>query len=240
MCMILVSSLYGPHASSLRPERAPSPGAARPGPPLPSPRTQRPLVGRRAGRHRARVAGPLWHLAPPLSPRLPRGSQPGGLARVCAICTGNRAGASRWRPDRSPPRPGPSRRHGSAKTTGPQSLGRSRGGWTPTLPRGAADDRPALACALSPGPAPRSSRGAEGPGVRGRPAAALGRGTGVGARGAAATEPGEPLGVCPGAVHAAQCNRAGVSSIAGVPPPLHAMRATRHALPRMQRLRPHH
>ncbi len=53
-------------------------------PPLPSPRAQRPLVGRRAGRHRARVAGPLWHLAPPLSPRLPRGSQTGGLARVCA------------------------------------------------------------------------------------------------------------------------------------------------------------
>ncbi len=82
--MMLVSWLYGTHASSLRPERASSPGAARPCPPRPSPRAPRPLVGRRAGRHRARGAGPLWPLAPPLSPRLPRWSQPGGRARVCA------------------------------------------------------------------------------------------------------------------------------------------------------------
>ncbi len=92
----------------------------------------------------------------------------------------------------------------------------------------------------SPGPAPRSSRGDEGPGVRGRLGAVPGRGAGEGARGAAAAEPGETLGVCPGAVHAAHRNRAGVASIAGMPPPLLAMRATRCASPRMQRLRTHH
>ncbi len=81
MRMMMVSSAEGPHASPLRPDRASSPGAARPGPPRPSPRAPRPLVGRRAGRHRARVAAPMWHLAP-LSPRLPRWSQPGVRDRV--------------------------------------------------------------------------------------------------------------------------------------------------------------
>ncbi len=135
---------------------------------------------------------------PPLPPAAPlvanRGARPGLRAFAPGTERAPHAGGPVARP---PSRPGSSRRHGSAKTTGPQSLGRSRGGWPPTMPRGAADDRPALACARSPGSAPRSSRVAEGPGVRGRPAAALGRGTGVGARGAAAAHPGEPLGVCP-------------------------------------------
>ncbi len=157
----MVSSLYGPHASSIRPERASSPGAARPGPPLPSPRAPRPLVGRRAGRHRARVAGPMWPLAPPpLPPAAPlvatRGARPGLRASAPGTERAPHAGGPVARP---PPRPGPSRRPGGAHTTGPQSLGRSRGGWPPTMPRGAADARPALVCARSPGPAPAAPAG---------------------------------------------------------------------------------
>ncbi len=60
---------------------------------------------------------------------------------------------------RQPPRPGPSRRPGGAHTTGPQSLGRSRGGWTTTMHLVAADARPALARARSPGPAPAAPAG---------------------------------------------------------------------------------
>ncbi len=158
--MILVSWLYGTHASSLRPDRASSPDAARPCPPLPSPRAPRPLVGRRAGRHRARVAGPIWHLAPPLPPAAPlvatRRARPG----LRAFATGTERAPQVGDPvARPPPRPGPSRRHGGAKTTGPQSLGRSRGGWTPTMHLVAADARPALACARSPGPAPAAPAG---------------------------------------------------------------------------------
>ncbi len=158
--MILVSWRYGTHASSIRPDRASSPGAARPCPPRPSPRAPRPLVGRRAGRHRARGAGPLWHLVPPLPPAAPlvekRGARPGLRASATRADRAPHAGGPVARP---PPRPGPSRRPGGAHTTGPQSLGRSRGGWTPTLPRGAADDRPALVCARSPGPAPGAPAG---------------------------------------------------------------------------------
>ncbi len=128
---------------------------------------------------------------PPLPPAAPlvatRGARPGLRAFAPGTERARHAGGPVARP---PPRPGPSRRPGGAHTTGPQSLGRSRGGWTTTRHLVAADDRPALACARSPGPAPaapagrpwrtrrgpppRSSRGADGPGVRGRPDAALG------------------------------------------------------------------
>ncbi len=55
---------------------------------------------------------------------------------------------------RPPPRQGPSRRNGGAKTPGPPSFGRSRGGWTTTMHLVAAEARPALAFAHSPGHAP--------------------------------------------------------------------------------------
>ncbi len=97
---------------------------------------------------------------PPLSPRLPRRSQTGGRARVCAhlhreqIVRLKLEARSLARPLVQGPPAGP-----GAHTTGPPSLGRSRGGWTTTRPRGAADDRPALACARSPGPAPAAPAG---------------------------------------------------------------------------------
>ncbi len=97
---------------------------------------------------------------PPLPPATPlvatRGARPGLRASAPGTERAPHAGGPVARP---PPRPGPSRRHGSAHTTGPPSLGRSRGGWPPTMPRGAADDRPALVCARSPGPTPAAPAG---------------------------------------------------------------------------------
>ncbi len=97
---------------------------------------------------------------PPFPPAAPlvanRGARPGLRASAPGTERAPHAGGPVARP---PPRPGPSRRPGSAKTTGPPSLGRSRGGWPPTMPRGAADARPALACARSPGPAPAAPAG---------------------------------------------------------------------------------
>ncbi len=194
---------------------------------------------------------------PPSPPGCPAGRKPGGSPGSARICTGNRACASRGRPGRSPAPSSralpPARGRAHNRSSIPRPLpgrvdphdasgcrGRSPGARLRALARARPRRPGGPPIAASPGSAPRSSRGAEGPGVRGRPDAALGRGTGVGARGAAAAEPGEPLGVCPGAVHAAHCNRAGVASLAGMPPPLHALRATRRALPWMQRLRPHH
>ncbi len=194
---------------------------------------------------------------PPSPPGCPAGRNPGGAPGSARICTGNRACASRGRPGRSPAPSSrslpPARERAHNRSSIPRPLprrldphdasgcrGRSPGARLRALARARPRRPGGPPIADSPGSASRSSRGAEGPGVRGRPDAALGRGTGVGARGAAAAHPGEPLGVCPGAVHAAQCNRAGVASLAGMPPPLLALRATRRALPRMHRLRPHH
>ncbi len=151
---------------------------------------------------------------PPLSPRLPRGSQTGGRARVCAHLHREpsvrltRAALSLDRPLVQIPPAGPGARtqpvlHPSAAPGAggpPRCLGvpRTIARRSPARARPGPPRRPGgPPVADSPGPAPRSSRGAEGPGGRGRPAAALGRGTGVGARGAAAAHPGEPLGVCP-------------------------------------------
>ncbi len=85
-----------------------------------------------------------------------RGARPGLRASAPGTERAPHAGGPVARP---PPRPGSFRRPGGAHTTGPPSLGRSRGGWTPTRHRGAADARPALVCARSPGPAPAAPAG---------------------------------------------------------------------------------
>ncbi len=116
----------------------------------------------RSPRRAAQGAGcrPALAPGPPLPPAAPlvanRGARPGLRASAPGTERARHAGGPVARP---PSRPGPSRRSGGAHTTGPQSLGRSRGGWPPTMPRGAADARPALACARSPGPAPAAPAG---------------------------------------------------------------------------------
>ncbi len=150
--MIMVSWSYGTHASSIRSDRASSPGAARQCQPLQSPSAQRHLVCCRAWRQMARVAGPIWQLAHHLHPDEPlvenRGARPGLRASTTRTDRAYQAGGSVARQHH---RQGPFRRHGSAKTNGPQSLGRSRGGWTTKIHMVAADARTALVCALSPG-----------------------------------------------------------------------------------------
>ncbi len=97
-----------------------------------------------AGCRPALAPGPP--LLPPAAPRVAnREARPGLRASAPGTDRAYHAGGPVARPPR---RPGLSRRHGSAKTTGPQSLGRSRGGWTTKIHLVAADDRPALACAL--------------------------------------------------------------------------------------------
>jgi hypothetical protein len=48
---------------------------------------------------------------------------------------------------------GPPRRHGCAKSNGPQAIGKSRGGWTTKIHLVAADECMALTFAVSPGQA---------------------------------------------------------------------------------------
>ncbi len=136
---------------------------------------------------------------PPSPPGCPAGRKPGGSTGSSGVCNESRSCASSGRSCRSTAPSSKSLPTARERQKNcPQPLGRSRGGWPTTMHLVAADARPALVCSRSPGPAaPRSSRGAEGPGLRGRLAAAPGRGTGVCARGAAATEPGETLGICP-------------------------------------------
>src|SRR5690606_3934452 len=50
-------------------------------------------------------------------------------------------------------REGPSRWHRGSKKNGPQSIGKSRGGWTTKIHMVAADARTAITFALSPGQA---------------------------------------------------------------------------------------
>ncbi len=237
MRMMMLFAVYGPHASSIRPIRL----STRPVLPALWP------VAEPGGKGRG--LPPRCGTWPPLYTRLPRGSQPGVLDRVFA--PRHRAPSVRLtRAARSPARPlvkvppaGPRARTQPAPppSAAPGAAGppRCRG-----VPRALARARPRRPggppVARSPGPAPRSSRGDEGPGVRARPAAAPGRGAGVYARGAAAAKPGRAWGVYPGAVHAAHRKRAGVASLAGMPSPLLSMRATRRASPRMHRLRTHH
>ncbi len=111
----------------------------------------------RSPRRAAQGAGcrPALAPGPPLPPAAPRvatrRARPGLRASAPRAERAPHAGGPVARP---PPRPRPSRRPGGAHTTGPQSLGRSRSGGTPTMHLGAADDRTALVCSRSLGPAP--------------------------------------------------------------------------------------
>ncbi len=91
-------------------------------------------------------------LAPPAAPLVaPRRPRPSLRASAPRTERAPQAGGLVASP---PPRPGPSRRDGGAKTPGSPSLGRSRGGGgAPKRPLGAAEAHTALVFAHSPGPA---------------------------------------------------------------------------------------
>ncbi len=127
-----------------------------------SPRARRPLVGRRAGRHRVRVAGPLWPLAPPpLPPAAPRvanrGARPGLRASAPGTDRAYQAGGPVARQHH---RQSPSRRHGGAKKKVLNPSAAPEAGGPPRclgVPRTIARRSPARA---RPGPPPPPRRAA--------------------------------------------------------------------------------
>ena len=150
----MLSSLYGTHSSSIRTDRAPSTGAARQCQPIQSPSAQRHIVCRRAWLQMARVTATIWQLAHHLHPDEPlvekRRARPGIRASATRTDRAHQAGGH---VDRQHHRKSTSRRNGGAKKNGPQSIGRSRGGWTTKIHMVAADDRTAIVFSLSPGQA---------------------------------------------------------------------------------------
>ena len=102
----------------------------------------------------ARIAFKIRQLAHHLHPDEPlveeRGPGPG--VRISAT-RADRAYQARGSVAGQHHRQGPSRRDGGAKKNGPQSIGRSRGGWTTKIHMVAADARTAITFSLSPGQA---------------------------------------------------------------------------------------
>ncbi len=152
----------------------------------------------RSPRRAAQGAGyrPTLAPGPPLPPGCPAGRKPGCSPGSSCICTGNRACASSGRPGRSTapssrslpsargrennrssiPRPLPRRVDHQQDASG--CRGRSHGARLLALAQARPRRPGGPHVADSPGPAPRSSRGADGPGVRGRPDSAIGLGAG--------------------------------------------------------------
>ncbi len=190
MSMVLVSLMDGPPA--LRMGRPTTPGAARPCPPLqPSCSTPSCLSPSRTAtgvgnRHGLAIA--------PLATRMTRWSKARGdrvfepRHQEQSVCLKLEAGSMA-----SPSVKGHPAGTGALKNR-PPSIGRSRGGWTTKLPKGAAAARPALpllalagpsprrprrpSVAMSPWSATRSSFAGHGPGIRRRQVQATGLGTG--------------------------------------------------------------
>ena len=110
-----------------------------------------------------------WHT---IYTRMNRWSKAGVLERVSTrlqqeqIVRSDRSGRAGQHHDQ-----GPSRRHGGVKKSGPQAIGKSRGGWTTKIHMVAANARTAISLALSPGQAHDAPEGRE----LLRPAAQLGR-----------------------------------------------------------------
>ena len=150
----MLSSSDGTHRSSIRTHRATPAGPARQCKPFEPAGTQRHPVCRRTWLQMARVAGEIWQLAHHLYADEPlveeRGAGPG--VRTPAT-RADRAHQARGDVDGQHHRQGPSRRDGCAKKKGPQSIGRSRGGWTTKIHMVAADARTAITFSLSPGQA---------------------------------------------------------------------------------------
>ena len=101
-----------------------------------------------------------WHT---IYTRMNRWSKNGGARRrlreTAARATGPHQNRSRV--DGLDHREGSSRRHRCVKKTGPQAIGKSRGGWTTKIHMVAADARTAITFALSPGQAHDAQHGRE-------------------------------------------------------------------------------
>ena len=115
---------------------------------------QRYSVRRRTRLQVARVAESFWQLAHHLHAHEPLGQERSARPSVRTAsakgdCEGHHQGSFTGQHLRQ----GASRRHGRGQKNGPQSIGKSRGGWTTKLHMVAADDRTPLAFSLSPGQA---------------------------------------------------------------------------------------
>ena len=150
----MLCSPDGTHPSSIRTHRAPPTGSTRQRDPFEPAGAQRDLVCRRARLQVARVAGAIWQLAHHLHPDESmveeRGARPGIRASAARA---DRAYQARGGVDGQHHCQGTSRWDGGAKKNGPQSIGRSRGGWTTKVHMVAADARTAVTFSLSPGQA---------------------------------------------------------------------------------------
>ena len=129
-------------------------GAARQRNPFEPTGAQRHPVCRRAWLQVARATGAVWQLAHHLptdeSVVEERGARPGVRASAARTHCAHQA---RGGVDGQHHCQGPSGRDGGAKKNGPQSIGRSRGGWTTKIHMVAADARTAITFSLSPGQA---------------------------------------------------------------------------------------
>ena len=151
---IMIQFWHGNNRSPVSTHRAPSPGAAGQCQPFEPASAQRNLVRRRAWLQMAGVAGPVWQLAYHLHPHEPlvqeRRTGPDIRTPAEGTDSARQAGGGFYGQHY---RQGPSRRHGCVKKNGPQSIGKSRGGWTTKIHMVAADARTAITFSLSPGQA---------------------------------------------------------------------------------------
>ena len=150
----MLTSADGTHASSIRPDRATPPGAARQRHPFEPAGSQRHPVRRRAWLQMARVTDAVRQLAHHLhsdeSVVEERSARPGLRAPAARTDCAHQA---RGGVDGQHYCQGASGRDGGAKKNGAQSIGRSRGGWTTKIHMVAADARTAITFSLSPGQA---------------------------------------------------------------------------------------
>ena len=150
----MLSYMYGTHTSSLPTHRTVPTRTAWQCDHSKHTGAQRYSVRRRTRLQVARVAESFWQLAYRLRAHEPLGQERSARPSVrTASAKGHCEGHNRGSFTGQHLRQGASRRHGRGQKNGPQSIGKSRGGWTTKLHMVAADDRTPLAFSLSPGQA---------------------------------------------------------------------------------------
>ena len=102
----------------------------------------------------AGVASSVWQMAHDLHTHEPLGQERCARQGIRTSATrADSASQARGRLDGQHDSQSASRRHGGVKKNGPQSIGKSRGGWTTKIHMVAADARTAMTFSLSPGQA---------------------------------------------------------------------------------------
>ena len=150
----MLSFTDGTHRSSVRAYCALPAGAARQCPSVEPASAQCHPVRRRAGLQVAGLTAAIRQVAHHLHPDESLGQEWGARPGLCSPATRTTpAHPARGGVAGQHHRQGPSGWHGGVKKTGPQAIGKSRGGWTTKLHLVAANERTALRFSLSPGQA---------------------------------------------------------------------------------------